>query len=374
MFYLSQRLKQTSKDNKEAKRYLYMAQCNCPYWHGVFGGVYLGHLRHMAYKNLLTAQTLIDQQKNLPWIESEIFDFDKDGKNELVIKNPLLNIFVAPQLGGGIFELDYIAKTFNLMDTITRRSEPYYEKIIGKKKGRVFKSKKKSPISIHDLLSSKEPGLENLLVLDKYRRISLLDHFLSKELAFSDFKNMCYEELGDFINAHYSAKVRKENRTISIILQRTGKVNYNAKKVPLTVNKKITLNDCDAKITIEYTLENLSSVAIDIIFAIEFNISPENQVSANKLQCNEKSKQRIFSLTEDVKTKSITDINLHDATRGIKTAFYFDKCPYLWSYPLETVSASEQGFERNYQQTVILPYWPLTIERLWQMNFSIVIS
>jgi alpha-amylase len=374
MLYLSQKLKQSSKDNKEAKRYLYMAQCNCPYWHGVFGGIYLGHLRHAAYKNLLTTQALLDQQKHLPWIESEIFDFDKDGKDELVIKNSLLNIFIAPQLGGGIFELDYIAKTFNLMDTITRRSEPYYEKIIGKNKGRIFKSKRKPPISIHDLLSSKEPGLKNLLVFDKYRRISLLDHFLSKELAFSDFKNMCYEELGDFIDAHYSVKVIKESRTITVILQRTGTVRYNAKKVPLAISKKITLNDCDAKIIIEYSLENLSRVAIDIIFAIEFNISPENQALANKLQCQEKSKQRIFSLTEDVKIKSITDINLLDATKGIKTAFYFDKYPHLWSYPLETVSASEQGFERNYQQTVILPYWPLTIEKLWQLSFTIVIS
>ena len=36
--------------------HLYRSQCNDAYWHGVFGGLYLNHLREAAYSNLLRAE------------------------------------------------------------------------------------------------------------------------------------------------------------------------------------------------------------------------------------------------------------------------------------------------------------------------------
>jgi len=33
----------------ESRDHLWRAQCNCPYWHGVFGGLYLPHLRAAVY-------------------------------------------------------------------------------------------------------------------------------------------------------------------------------------------------------------------------------------------------------------------------------------------------------------------------------------
>jgi alpha-amylase len=44
--------------DSEARRELYRGQCNCSYWHGVFGGLYLGHLRFAVYKHLLAAERL----------------------------------------------------------------------------------------------------------------------------------------------------------------------------------------------------------------------------------------------------------------------------------------------------------------------------
>src|SRR4030043_779948 len=43
----------------EAARELYKAQCNDPYWHGVFGGLYLPHLRESAYRHLIGAEKLL---------------------------------------------------------------------------------------------------------------------------------------------------------------------------------------------------------------------------------------------------------------------------------------------------------------------------
>ena len=373
MLYVSERLNQQKQDNKEAKRYLYMAQSNCPYWHGVFGGIYLKHLRRTAYKNLITAQCLMEKKRESRWIATEVLDFDQDGARELIVKNPKLNVFITPKLGGGIFEFDYIPKSINLLDVMTRRPETYHEKIKSKGKWQFRQKKGKIP-SIHDLLSNKEKGLENFLVYDSYRRLSLLDHIFSPDLVFKDFKALRYEELGDFINKPYSFRQKKEGQGISIILQREGKINYNGKTIPLKISKRLFLNDKDAQVSCEYTLENLNAHPLDIVFAVEFNISPEAQERPNNLRCKEKSGEKVCSLKEDVQFEAVEELSLQDRLSGIETGFYFDQRPNLWSYPLETISASESGFERNYQQTVILPFWPIRLEGTWQTKITFVVK
>ncbi|MBU4140872.1 MAG: DUF1926 domain-containing protein [Candidatus Omnitrophica bacterium] len=361
------------EENKEARKHLYMGQCNCPYWHGVFGGIYLGHLRHVAYKNLITAQALMEKKRKPPWIETEAFDFDKDGRDELIARNPLLSVFIAPEQGGAILELDYMPGGVNLTDGMSRRPEAYHEKIkSGLKKS--FSLRRKKIISIHDLLKSKEKGLKNFLIYDSYRRLSLLDHFFYQILTLEDFKNCRYEELGDFINAPYSVEQEKGGQALSIILRREGKINYHGEEIPLVLSKELSLNARDAQVLIKYNLENLSGRPIGIVFGVEFNISLESQAPVNNLRCAGEGGQRTYSLKEDVKGRAIERLSLQDATCGIETAFYFDKRPSLWAHPLETVSASESGFERNYQQTVILPCWPLRLERAWQTNIRIVVS
>ena len=39
-----------------ARRELYRAQCNCCYWHGLFGGLYLNYLRDAVYRHLIEAE------------------------------------------------------------------------------------------------------------------------------------------------------------------------------------------------------------------------------------------------------------------------------------------------------------------------------
>src|SRR3989337_4368761 len=50
---------------KRATRHLYKAQCNDAYWHGVFGGLYLPHLRKEIYRNLLAASAVIEKDTSV---------------------------------------------------------------------------------------------------------------------------------------------------------------------------------------------------------------------------------------------------------------------------------------------------------------------
>ena len=45
----------------------------------------------------------------------------------------------------------------------------------------------------------------------------------------------------------------------------------------------------------------------------------------------------------------------------------------LWRFPLETISNSETGFERNYQGTTLLFWWPLSLQpgQTWSVDFNL---
>ncbi len=90
-------------DYLEAARVdLYKAQCNCPYWHGAFGGLYLPHLRNAVYRHLIAAHIALDEAEGLtgPRVTLEVGDFNLDARQEVRIENDRLIAFSAPPRGG----------------------------------------------------------------------------------------------------------------------------------------------------------------------------------------------------------------------------------------------------------------------------------
>jgi alpha-amylase len=117
----------------EAWDEIYKAQCNDCYWHGLFGGVYLQFLRFSVYTHLINAEKLIDNINALvnPKLASYIYitplDFNKDSKTDYIIESDILNVYINPNDGGTLFELDYKPKSYNLLNTLTRWPEAYHE-------------------------------------------------------------------------------------------------------------------------------------------------------------------------------------------------------------------------------------------------------
>ena len=94
MMMVSKRLEELSNDpaaNREvlehARTALYRGQCNCSYWHGAFGGVYLPHLRNGVYQQLIAADTLLDQVagRHKGWVEATADDYNFDGRQEVML-------------------------------------------------------------------------------------------------------------------------------------------------------------------------------------------------------------------------------------------------------------------------------------------------
>ncbi|MCL4428920.1 MAG: DUF1925 domain-containing protein [Deltaproteobacteria bacterium] len=101
-------VKTYSKYLKEALNELLKSQANDAYWHGVFGGIYLPHLRRGIRAALLRSYRFYkDAVKEI--IEKEYYDFDFDGENEILLSNDYWSIIYKPS-AGSFAALDYIEK------------------------------------------------------------------------------------------------------------------------------------------------------------------------------------------------------------------------------------------------------------------------
>ncbi len=113
----------TAGDPPAARRAIGRAQCNDAYWHGVFGGLYLPHLRDAVWQQLALAEEELRRGEALEW---EMADIDADGAEELWIHDATFSAILSPARGGVIEEYTVFAHRINYANTLTRRREAYH--------------------------------------------------------------------------------------------------------------------------------------------------------------------------------------------------------------------------------------------------------
>lgn len=123
---------------------LRLAQANDAYWHGLFGGIYLPHLRRQVFSALARLERALDRVA--PREPAEIVDVDLDGRDEVVLANRALVGVVRPQPRGMVCELTHYGLAHNFADTLARRHEHYHDRM---RSGEERRSSG-APASIHD--------------------------------------------------------------------------------------------------------------------------------------------------------------------------------------------------------------------------------
>lgn len=113
-------------DPPDARRAIGRAQCNDAYWHGVFGGLYLPHLRDGVWAQLARAEQLLRSGEGLVW---EVCDVDSDGRDELWLHDSTFSAVLSPVRGGVIEEYSVFEHGINYANTLTRRREAYHERL-----------------------------------------------------------------------------------------------------------------------------------------------------------------------------------------------------------------------------------------------------
>ncbi len=331
-----------------AQRELYRGQCNCAYWHGAFGGIYLPHLRNAIFNHLIAADNLLDQAmgKDTNSLDAEAFDFNLDGLPEVLLTNAKLNCFVSPQKGGHLYELDVRSICHNLLATLTRREEAYHAKVRQGENG-----EGDNVSSIHDRVVFKQEGLDQRLQFDPVRRKSLVDRFYHHDVTLEQVSRNEFEDLGDFAQGDYEAKIRRSADRVQVQLYRDGRVGEHA----IRLTKGITLFKGSSTIEFTYLLENLPQETLH--FGVELNFAGMPSGADDRYFYHGSDRERLGQLGTQMVLSEVEDLALVDEWLGLDVKLVANRATNFWTFPIETVSQSEGGFEAVHQSVVVQPHW-----------------
>ncbi len=354
-----------------ARREVYRAQCNCSYWHGLFGGLYLNYLRHAVYSHLigaeLAADTALGQLSDA--VRVDLADIDADLQNEVVLSNRRVWLAIKPDAGGAFFELDARDKRWNLANVLGRHPEGYHAKLL-----EALQQKKQhahdgghpahddKPRSIHDLAVVKDDTLGELLHYDRHLRLGFVDHFLAEGTTLADFARSTYDDRGDFAGGRYQLLGTGGGAEGFALLRREGVVRDGSGHARhVTIDKRISLTG--ARVTAAYKVRLATDGGGDLVT----RFAPE--LSLTLLAGHDRGRRYVAAghhldathLASSGVLEDCPRLELQDDWSGLRLQLEASGTPAFWRFPLETASQSEAGFERTYQGSVLAPVWPVRL-------------
>ncbi|WP_432632832.1 alpha-amylase/4-alpha-glucanotransferase domain-containing protein [Brachyspira sp.] len=360
----------SKKDNKykeTALDYLLQGQCNCPYWHGTFGGLYLNNLRHATYSNLIKSTSISEKNiygKNY-FVEKEI-DFDMDGRDEIIISSEKETL-IFHTLSGSIIEWDLKKENpINLIDTLKRREEAYH---ISAMRNTNSDNQNDGHVSIHEISKKVDEEIAKYLVFDKNEKVFGVDHFLNKMPSAEEFQLLQYEENSCFFESYYKIIENKIDKNLAtIIFNKDGKIN--GKNINLT--KKYII-DSNGGFSLEATIENKSEEEIEFVYALENNITllaggendryyiGENKRISENLSDAGEFAGKIFGMTDEAYIKIKILIECEEATN------------YLYM-PNYTISDAVDKLEMNYQNSTVVCLKKMNLKPKEKKSYKLKVS
>jgi len=294
-------------DPPGARRAIGRAQCNDAYWHGIFGGLYLRHLRAAVWANLAEAEAELRAGEGLA---VEVLDFHAEGVDDLWIHGSSFSAVVRPARGGAVTELTPFALGGNLADVLTRRREAYHrwagraeDGKEGHEEGSTQETRDGGMPSIHD----REGALafQEMPPFDRERRALLVDRMLPGALAEEAYARVDYDPLLSWSGAAMEWDVDVEDDRIVVRMR----------KDPPGALEKVLVFRAGGQLRATWRWDPAE-------FPSEAHFAPE------------------LSLAHDV------GLTWRPDPRGI------------WRYPIRTISRAESGRETTVQGESVTPLWP----------------
>jgi len=288
-------LSRSRGDPPEARRAIGRAQCNDAYWHGVFGGLYLPHLRNAIWRQLAIAEHVLRQGESLACDER---DLDYDGYPELWVHSSQFSALISPHRGGAVEVLTRFSDLTNLADVLTRRRESYHE-LPKQTHGDGGHDKSGGTQSIHDI--EKASRLTELPPVDAEPRAILVDRLINTDVTATQYAKGNYKPLRSWAAEPMRATVNAAPDSITVVLQGDR------------IEKRLTF-DAAGCLEVRYRWDG-SGMPADALFAPELSLA-----------------------------RSVA-LQVHPEAD-------------IWRSEITTVSRSEKGFEETIQGISITPRWP----------------
>ncbi len=319
------------------------------------------------YKHLIFADNLLDKVANRPetWIEAAAEDFNFDARQEVRLANNKIVALLAPSRGGQLTELDVRRIELNLLATLARRMEAYHRKVIAG-----GKQNSDHVASIHDRVVFKQPDLHERLQYDDHLRKSLIDLFYDNETTLEAVLSGQAPQRGDFVNSVYEARIRRNPDRIQVQLSRDG----TACGLPVRITKGLTLDAGSSTLQVAYLLENLPPDR-PLHFAVELNFAGLPAGEEDRY-FSDTSGKRLGQLGTRLDLVDAFGLSLTDQWQGIDVILKMSRKTRFWTFPIETVSQSEAGFELVHQSVVVLPHWLVEADKdgRWSVTMQLVLD
>ncbi len=345
----------TADELAEVRRQLYRGQCNCSYWHGAFGGLYLPHLRNAVYECLIDADNRLEQltREADKWVDVSVGDYNLDSQDEVRLSNHRMAAYFSPAVGGHLYEWDIRGCRVNLLATLNRRPEPYHQKVIehAERLRQGGGDDQSEVASIHDIVRFKQPDLDKKIAYDRWPRKSLVDHFLQPDLGAEMFRQGS-GVLSAFSTAPYEAAVQRNDDEIT--LEMTGRGSVGQWEV--TIRKTVSLSSqCPGELLVQYQLHDLPQ-QVPLHFAAEFNFATMPGGASDRYFYGASGEQ-LGTLDAAIDLPSAERLGLVDEWQGLDVSVEWTGDGGVWAFPIETISQSESGFELVHQSVAVVPHW-----------------
>ena len=189
--------------------------------------------------------------------------------------------------------------------------------------------KNKEFFNIHSILSAKDRDVLNHLVYDDGISSCFRDFFLKSSYSFLDYCKAIKKDRYELSDGSYEIQKEISDDKAKLIL--TKKEDILDLGVKFDLKKEITIS-LGNSFCVAYTLCNLSDKKVSGYFATECNWSMFNK-----------------DFTEGRCFEKVKHLNFNDQWSGMCIEHDFSDAMDVWATPIYTVSGSDKGFEKNYQ-------------------------
>jgi alpha-amylase len=338
---------------------LLRGQSNDVYWHGLFGGIYLPHLRLATVSHLIAAEDAADLALGTQRA-AEILDLDLDGRDEVRLADEGQVVTVDLDEGAGIGDWDIRAARHALASVLRRRPEAYHEALRNgaDREEAVPKGDGGALSSIHDIVRSKEAGLVDRLRYDDHERRSGLVRFLPVDATAAAYGAGELPDLGTVMTAPAEIVELGEGQVVTRV---AGIVALADGERRVEVRRTVALGGdrLHPTLGVSVTVRNESDGPLRCRLGQEWSVMLLGGGGNPSAWYEVGDARRAHDGTGTA--TGITRIGQGNDWVGIAIESLPTPAADAWWAPIETVSNSEDGFERVYQGSSLLFSWPLDL-------------
>ncbi|HUT79061.1 MAG TPA: alpha-amylase/4-alpha-glucanotransferase domain-containing protein [Polyangia bacterium] len=330
-------------DLDRARHALHLAQCNDAYWHGLFGGLYLPFLRQAARARLIEAERLVDGEDAGTTVERA--DLDLDGEDEILVRTPDLFLALRPRDGGCLTALEDRALGLALDDVLTRREEAYHDRVAAAEAADGVTDG--GPRTIHHLTRSKGAGLGEYLLYDRFARLPGRLRVLDGPPDPERLRTGDQDDLGAVAGARFTVERAEASRRGVAVDLRAARCDLGSGVADVV--KRWRAPSAGMGFDLEVSLEGwrgavpVAALHLDVELTLTLDALDDRRGIAI-------GRGRPSPITGQGRARG-KSLGLVDRFRGAAWVAGLDRAGVVAFHPIETVSVSEDGFEKIFQGT-----------------------